>query len=121
MKGRYEIIDTHHPKWRGQRFTKLVTAQRELGHSFPPGRFVIKDRETGKAPQYWKGFTMRIETLSGAVGIPTFISNKQRVNDDGIPYYFANVIIDGTPLVAGIHADKAWRVREYLATMGDTT
>ena len=44
MKGRYEIVDTHHPKWRGMRFTSLERAEKELAQSVPPGRFVIRDR-----------------------------------------------------------------------------
>lgn len=44
----YEIIDSHHPKLRGQRFTSLDRAERELARSFPPGRFVLKDRKTGE-------------------------------------------------------------------------
>jgi hypothetical protein len=48
MKGRYEIIDTHHPTWRGQRFTDKKRAEKVLAESVPPGRFVIKDRAEKK-------------------------------------------------------------------------
>ena len=58
--------------------------------------------------------TMVVQTLSGATGTPVSISREKRTNDDGTPYYLANVIIDGSLMVAAIHANKAWRVREYL-------
>ena len=50
MKGRYEIRDTYAERSdRGQRFTKLAHARRELTHAVGnKGRFVIKDRETGQ-------------------------------------------------------------------------
>lgn len=48
MKGRFEIRDNEHPKERGQRFTSLVRAERELAHAVPKARFAIFDRETGK-------------------------------------------------------------------------
>ena len=46
MKLRYELIDTHHPEWKGQRFTSIMRAQRELDRSVPPGRFRLIDRQT---------------------------------------------------------------------------
>jgi hypothetical protein len=45
MKLRYELLDTHHPGWRGQRFTSLDRARRELAQAIPPGRFVLYDRQ----------------------------------------------------------------------------
>ena len=44
MRGRYELYDTHHPDWRGQRFTSPERARKELAQSYPPGRFAIRDR-----------------------------------------------------------------------------
>lgn len=44
MKLRYELVDSKNPYWRGMRFTKLESAQKELARSVPPGRFYIKDR-----------------------------------------------------------------------------
>ena len=47
MRLRYEIRDNHHPEWRGQRFTSLDRAQRELDHAVgDPGRWSLVDRET---------------------------------------------------------------------------
>lgn len=46
MKLRYEMKDLHAPTLRGQRFTALERAQRELAHAVPRGRFVIYDRLT---------------------------------------------------------------------------
>ena len=46
VKLRYELRDTHHPDWRGQRFTELDRARREKDQSIPPGRFIIIDRQT---------------------------------------------------------------------------
>ena len=46
MKGRYELVDSHIPEWRGTRSTNLERAQRELARSWPPGRFYIYDRLT---------------------------------------------------------------------------
>lgn len=46
MKLRYELVDSHHPDWRGQRFSTLQAARKELAASVPPGRFYVKDRET---------------------------------------------------------------------------
>ena len=47
MKGRYEIQDTQ-MAGRGQRFTNLDHARRELTHAVGDrGRFVIVDRKTG--------------------------------------------------------------------------
>ena len=57
---------------------------------------------------------MRIETLAGNVGIPVSIGSERKLNDNGTPYYLAVVIVDGSKVVTAIHADKAWRVREYL-------
>lgn len=47
MKGRYEIVDRKHALERGQRFTTLDRARRELAHAVPQGRFYIEDRSTG--------------------------------------------------------------------------
>lgn len=44
MTGRYEVRDTVHPDWRGQRFTSLARAQRTVDESIPAGRFTIIDR-----------------------------------------------------------------------------
>jgi hypothetical protein len=46
MTGRYEIIDSHHPDWRGQRWTHLGGARGALKHAVPEGRFYIWDRLT---------------------------------------------------------------------------
>jgi hypothetical protein len=46
MKGRYELVDSHIPEWRGMRYTNLERARRELAKSWPPGRFHIFDRLT---------------------------------------------------------------------------
>lgn len=47
MKGRYEIKDSHHPNWRGQRFTVHYRAQRELAQAVgAPGRWLLFDRKT---------------------------------------------------------------------------
>ena len=48
MTKRYELIDTHHPEWKAGRFNSLPHAKRELNASYPPGRFVLIDRETGE-------------------------------------------------------------------------
>ena len=47
MKLRYEIVDKQHALWRGQRFSTLDRARRELAHAVPVSRFYIKDRTTG--------------------------------------------------------------------------
>lgn len=46
MIGRYELIDSHHPDWRGARFTNLARAVRELAASQPAARFYLFDRLT---------------------------------------------------------------------------
>lgn len=47
MNLRYEIRDTHHPKWKGQRFSTLERARREMTFSVGvPGRWILVDRET---------------------------------------------------------------------------
>lgn len=51
MTGRYEIQDTHHPEWRGMRFTSLERAERELARAVPAGRFIIVDRQTKSRPR----------------------------------------------------------------------
>ena len=43
---RYELVDSHHPEWRGMRFTSLQRAQHELDRSVPQGRFHLIDRQT---------------------------------------------------------------------------
>lgn len=48
MKLRYELVDTHHPEWKGQRFTALERARRALERSVPPGRFKLIDRQTNE-------------------------------------------------------------------------
>lgn len=49
MKLRYELRDTHHPDWRGQRFTNRDTAFRELSQAVgPEGRFELYDRKDKK-------------------------------------------------------------------------
>lgn len=45
MALRYEIKDSFNPTWRGQRFSTLERAERELTHAVPTGRFVIIDRD----------------------------------------------------------------------------
>jgi hypothetical protein len=45
---RYELVDSHHPDWRGMRFSDLERARKELERSHPPGRFFLKDRQTGE-------------------------------------------------------------------------
>ena len=45
MDRRYEIRDREHPGWRGQRFTSLDRARRELAHAVPPERWQLWDRE----------------------------------------------------------------------------
>lgn len=47
MARRFEIKDSHHPQWRGQRFATLAGAEREYAHAVPKSRFYILDRETG--------------------------------------------------------------------------
>jgi len=48
MRLRYELKDSHHPTWRGQRFTNLERAIREHERAVPPGRFHLIDRKTGE-------------------------------------------------------------------------
>ena len=43
---RYEIKDREHKDWRGQRFSSLERAQREMNHAHPRSRFYIYDRTT---------------------------------------------------------------------------
>lgn len=49
-KLRYEIKDSHAPaNWRGQRFSSLPRAIRELSHCVgAPRRWQLIDRETGE-------------------------------------------------------------------------
>ena len=47
-KQRWELKDTVHPDWRGQRFSSRERAEKELAQAVPPGRFVLVDRETGE-------------------------------------------------------------------------
>ena len=44
----YEIKDRENMKARGQRFSSLARAERELAYAVPASRFVIVDRETGE-------------------------------------------------------------------------
>jgi hypothetical protein len=46
MSARYELVDTHHPEWRGQRFNSLDRARKARDEAWPPGRFVLIDRTT---------------------------------------------------------------------------
>lgn len=48
MTARYEIVDSHHPDWRGMRFSTLERAERELARAVPAGRFYIRDRRAPK-------------------------------------------------------------------------
>jgi len=49
MRLRYELRDTHHPDWRGQRFTNRDAAFRELAQAVgDEGRFELYDREDKK-------------------------------------------------------------------------
>lgn len=47
MKLRYELVDKQHALERGQRFSTLDQARRELAHAVPQSRFYIEDRTTG--------------------------------------------------------------------------
>jgi len=43
---KFEIYDKNNPTWRGQRFSTLERAEKELRHAVPQSRFAI--REVGK-------------------------------------------------------------------------
>ena len=45
VTGRYELIDSKHPAWKGQRFTSKKRALKALAESVPPGRFILVDRQ----------------------------------------------------------------------------
>lgn len=44
-KGRFELVDSENPRGPKQRFSTRERAYRELGKSFPPGRFFVRDRD----------------------------------------------------------------------------
>ena len=53
MKQRWEIVDGHNPTWRGQRFSSLDRARRELALAVGvAGRWSIVDRATGAVVEH---------------------------------------------------------------------